>query len=81
MRAALLEQENIRLRFEVERLRSEVDRHRLMTLKASPFNAASNLAAALAAATSMPITGSTMSLGNATMPLGATDSIIRPTNL
>lgn len=82
MRAALLEQENIRLRFEVERLRSEVERHRLIALKTSPFNACSNLAAALAAASAtaaMPITSATMSLGNTTIPMGATESIIRPT--
>ena len=32
MRAALLEQENLRLRFEVERLRTEIDRHRIAAL-------------------------------------------------
>ncbi|KAE9549888.1 hypothetical protein FO519_006893 [Halicephalobus sp. NKZ332] len=32
MRAALLEQENLRLRFEVERLRSEIDRHRIVAI-------------------------------------------------
>lgn len=32
MRAALLEQENLRLRFEVERLRTEIDRHRIVAL-------------------------------------------------
>uniref|UniRef100_A0A914E6K8 BZIP domain-containing protein n=2 Tax=Acrobeloides nanus TaxID=290746 RepID=A0A914E6K8_9BILA len=65
VRAAILEQENLRLRFEVERLRTEIDRHRMVALKTSPFNAATNLAAAIAAA-------------NASATL-ARDSLIRPT--
>ncbi|KAI6225200.1 Protein giant [Aphelenchoides fujianensis] len=32
VRAALLEQENLRLRFEVERLRTEIERHRIVAL-------------------------------------------------
>ena len=30
VRAAILEQENLRLRFEVERLKSEIERHRIV---------------------------------------------------
>ena len=36
MRASVLEQENIRLRYEVERLRGEVGRHRVAGLHTGP---------------------------------------------
>ncbi|CAD5224606.1 unnamed protein product [Bursaphelenchus okinawaensis] len=37
IRAALLEQENLRLRFEVERLKTEIERHRVVALNPKVF--------------------------------------------
>uniref|UniRef100_A0AC35GXK9 Uncharacterized protein n=1 Tax=Panagrolaimus sp. PS1159 TaxID=55785 RepID=A0AC35GXK9_9BILA len=59
MRAALLEQENLRLRFEVERLKSEIDRHRIVALNskivADAVGSSNSVAAAAAAAAAVQL--------------------------
>ena len=46
MRAVILEQENLRLRFELERLRTEIERHRIVAFSQQQAATAAELAAA-----------------------------------
>uniref|UniRef100_A0AC34FHL9 BZIP domain-containing protein n=1 Tax=Panagrolaimus sp. ES5 TaxID=591445 RepID=A0AC34FHL9_9BILA len=70
MRAALLEQENLRLRFEVERLKTEIDRHRIVALNSKIVADAvgnNSVAAAAAAAAQLSFGAPTSSTSSSTV--------------